>query len=84
MTYPLMLDRYHFFTQTAIFEKHWQADDIINFLQSQEGKDFNREDYTLYLLDVIARFILREKGHIKGDVARSMKIWGELLKYLKR
>lgn len=84
MTYPPMLDKYHFFTQTAIFEKYWQADDIITFLQSQEGKDLNREDYTLYLLDVIARFILREKGQIKGDIARSMRTWGELLKYLNR
>lgn len=84
MTYPPMLDRYHFFTQTAIFEKHWQADDIITFLQSQEGTGFSREDYTLYLLDVIARFILREKGQINGDIARSMKIWGELLKYLNQ
>ena len=82
MTYPPMLDRYHFFTQTTIFEKRWQADEIITFLQSQEGKDFNREDYTLYLLDVISRFILREKGQIEGDIARSMKIWSELLKYL--
>lgn len=82
MTYPPMLDRYHFFTQTAIFEKHWQAKEIMEYTQSAEGNWIDTNVYKLYLLDVIARFAIREKGNISGDVAHSMNIWIELLKRL--
>lgn len=81
-TYPPMLDHYHFFTQTAIFEKHWQGKEIIEFLQSPDANWINRENYILYLLDIIARFTMREKGTVEGDIARSMKIWNDLLVYL--
>lgn len=82
MTYPPMLDRYHFFTQTAIFEKHWQAKEIMEYTQSAEGNWIDAIAYKLYLLDIIARFTIREKGNITGDVAHSMNIWIELLKRL--
>ena len=82
MTYPPMLDRYHFFTQTAIFENFWQGNDIVAFLQSKESAWVDKDAYTLYLLDIIARFTLREKGSINGDIARSMRIWNEILNYL--
>lgn len=82
MSYPPMLDRYHFFTQTAIFEKHWQVEEITTYLQSNKGNWINQEMYTLYLLDMIGRFTIREKGNVKGDIARSMKIWNDLLKYM--
>ena len=82
MTYPPMLDRYHFFTQTAVFEKHWQAKEIMEYTQSAEGNWIDAIAYKLYLLDVIARFTIREKGNISGDVAHSMNIWIELLKRL--
>jgi hypothetical protein len=82
MTYPPLLDRYHFFTQTAVFEKRWQAKEIISFLHSSNAACIEQEIYTLYLLDVISRFTIREKGKIEGDVARSMTIWIDLLVYL--
>lgn len=82
MTYPPMLDRYHFFTQTVIFENFWQGNDIVAFLQSKESAWIDKDAYTLYLLDIIARFTLREKGSINGDIARSMRIWNEILNYL--
>lgn len=84
MTYPPMLDRYHFFTQTVIFEKHWQGKEIIAFLQSPNANWVNREKYILYLLDIISRFTVREKGAVNGDIARSMKIWNDLLVYLNK
>ena len=82
MTYPPMLDRYHFFTQTAIFEKHWQADEIMAYAQSADGNWIDKAEYRLYLLDIIARFTIRERGNIDGDIAHSMDIWIELLKRL--
>lgn len=82
MTYPPMLDRYHFFTQTAIFEKHWQSDEIIAYIDSADGKWVDKTEYQLYLLDIITRFTIREKGHLSGDVAHSMRIWTGLLRRL--
>lgn len=84
LTYPPLLDRYHFFTQTAIFEKHWQGKEIVVFLQSPHADWIDRETYKLYLLDIIARFTLREKGKVEGDVARSMSVWIEILNTLNK
>ena len=45
MTYPPMLDRYHFFTQTAMFEKHWYSDEIIAYVESAEGDWVDKTEY---------------------------------------
>ncbi len=82
-SYPPMLDRYHFFLQTALFEKGWQLDDIAAYLRSEEGRWADPEALTLYLLDMIARFTIREKGRITGDIAHSMEIWTGILKNLQ-
>lgn len=83
LTYPPLLDRYHFFTQTAHFEKHWTPTEIIVYINSTEGKWIDREMYILYLLEVVSRFTIREKGHIMGDVSKSFAIWINLLEYLQ-
>ena len=79
-----MLDRYHFFTQTAIFEKHWSVEDIQNYMSSQEGCWIDAEKYRFYLLDIISRFTIREKGNIEGDMNKSFAIWFDLLDYLQK
>ncbi|MGN0282539.1 MAG: hypothetical protein ACI4B3_09600, partial [Prevotella sp.] len=84
MTYPPMLDKYHFFTQTAIFERHWKAVDIIRYIGSDEGKWVDADDYMAYLIEIIARFTIREKGNVNGDIAMSMKLWNELLSFLDK
>ncbi|MDO4163936.1 MAG: phosphotransferase [Bacteroides sp.] len=81
-TYPPMMDRYHFFTQTARFEKHWDAERTIAYVNSPEGEWIDRELYRLYLLEIISRFCIREKGKMEGDVAASFDIWIKLLEYL--
>ena len=82
MTYPPMLDRYHFFTQTAIFERHWTSQDIIRYIGSNEGKWINTDNYKAYLIEIIARFTLRERGKAEGDIAKSMTLWSDLLSFL--
>ncbi len=84
MTYPSGLDRYHFFTQTAIFEKHWGAKEIIRFMNSEGGEWMDKDCYTLYLLEIISRFTRREKGDVKGDMLMSFGIWNALLEYLQQ
>lgn len=83
MTYPPGMDRYHYFMQTAIFEKHWQAGEILSEIRSGNVKGLTLDGTTLYLLDVLSRFTARERGKVQGDVARSMRIWAEVLKGLR-
>ena len=82
MTYPAGLDRYHFFTQTAVFEKHWGADEIIAYTGSCEGKWIDWQLYAMYLLDVISRFTMREGGKVTGDAAAPFSLWGKVLEKL--
>lgn len=84
LTYPPQLDRYHFFTQTAIFEKHWSASEIIDYMESKKGSWIDKEKYPLYLIDVISRFTIREKGNVSGDIAKSFSLWTNLLEYLQK
>ncbi|MGM9758575.1 MAG: phosphotransferase [Parabacteroides sp.] len=83
-SYPLHLDRYHFFTQTAIFERHWGVGQIIEYLHSNDGRWMDKEDYTAYLMDMIARFTIREQGKVEGDIVLSMKLWNDLLAHLNQ
>ena len=79
-TYPPLLDRYHFFTQTALFERKWGADELLAQVQLRKD-DLPLEGYVLYLLDVISRFTIREQGKWSGDVAISLSVWLKLLAY---
>lgn len=80
MSYPPGLDRYHHFTQTAVFERHWNADDILAYAKSDEGKWIDRKLYAMYLLDVISRFTMREGGKVTGKAAEPFLLWSEVLK----
>ena len=82
MTYPAGIDRYHFFTQTAVFEKHWGADEILSYIHSDAGKWIDRQLYAMYLLDVISRFTMREGGKVSGDAAAPFCLWGKVLEKL--
>ena len=78
-SYPAGLDRYHFFTQTAVFEKHWGANEIISYMNCKEGLWIDREKYAMYLLDVISRFTMREGGKVTGEAVKPFALWGKVL-----
>ena len=82
MSYPSGIDRYHFFTQTAVFEKHWNADSVIAYISDESGKWIDKECYTMYLLDAISRFTMREGGKVQGSAATPFLLWGKVLKIL--
>ena len=79
VSYPAGLDRYHFFTQTAVFEKHWGADEIIAYIGSNDGSWIDKQLYAMYLLDVISRFTMREGGKVSGNAATPFALWGKVL-----
>ena len=82
MSYPAGIDRYHFFTQTAVFEKHWGADEIIAHMESKAGAWIDRQLYAMYLLDVISRFTMREGGKVEGEAAVPFTLCCKVLKRL--
>ncbi len=83
MSYPRGLDRYHFFTQTAIFENGWDVKDIISYINSTEGSWVDRSIYTLYLIDIISRFTVREKKKVTGEETEFFRIWADILQYIQ-
>ena len=81
LTYPPGIDRCHFELQTAIFEKRLSREDILEYIT---GRDVAyKRLLRLYLLDVISRFTIRERGNAGGDIARSLDTWCYLLKNIK-
>lgn len=83
-TYPPRLDKYHFFTQKAIFEAHWNVKEITAYVSSVEGRWIDRTQYVRYLMDMIARFVIRERGVWQGDMAKSLQIWLNVLAFLRK
>lgn len=81
-SYPPFLDRYHFFTQTAIFESHTDTAVIIEGIRNGAYPWLDVEQYKLYIIEVTARFTLREKGHPAPDILMSMHVWASLLTQL--
>ena len=82
MSYPPGIDRYHFFIQAAVFEKHWKSKDFAAYINSETGKWIDRELYAMYLLDVISRFTMRERGKVAGDAATPFALWGKILEHI--
>lgn len=82
MSYPKGLDRYHFFTQTAIFEKNWGADDITAFIENGNCKWIDKLLYKIYLLDMVSRFTIRENGKVNGEAAKPFFLWCKILESL--
>lgn len=81
LTYPPGIDCCHFELQTAIFEKRLSREDIVEYLT---GRDVAyKRLLRLYLLDVISRFTIRERGNANGDIANCLDIWCYLLKNIK-
>lgn len=76
-TYPKGLDKCHFLIQTAIFEEHLDSKRILKKITGEE-----KETVKLYLLDIIARYSMREQGTPSDHLKKMMNIWVELLQTL--
>ena len=80
MSYPKGLDRYHFWMQTAIFEKHWGMEELRRYICSVDGEWIDREMLEVYVLDVMSKYVMREGEKVK-DMGL-FGIWCSLLKEL--
>ena len=77
-TYPMGLDRYHFWMQTALFEKHWGVAELKRYMGSAEGTWIDREMLEMYLLDVMSKYVMREGGKVKE--LGMFGVWGGMVK----
>lgn len=79
---PPVLDRYHFFTQTALFERKWGAEELITYMESEEGAWIDGKIYLLYLLEIASRFTAREKKKVEARESVIFSIWSRLIIHL--
>ena len=77
MMYPKGLDRYHFWMQTAVFEKHWGVEELARYMGSNEGKWIDMEMLEMYLLDVMLKYVMREGGKVKE--LGLFGVWGGMM-----
>ena len=82
---PPFMDAFHFFTQTAIFEKKMSTNEILNKYENvkYEFKPYiDNPDlvYQCYLLAVIAQYTQRDKGIFDENVKNMIQTWIQLLK----
>lgn len=82
-SYPHGLDKYHFFSQTAYFEKGWQAEEIISYMNRDEGTWIDKQHYSMYLLDMISRFTTREGKKVEGSETALFAFWSNLLHFMQ-
>lgn len=79
--YPVFLDAIHFFFQTSIFEKKWDADKLWKEYHKNKIKDLFDDPLIAllsYLIDIISLYVNREHGEFEGDIRHCMDIWMSL------
>lgn len=78
MSYPPMLDRYHFHVQQSLHVAHLHPSRIMEAMKRQAW--FSHDDFSLYLLDMISRYLYRENGQsLSGSLMSMLASWTELL-----
>lgn len=76
---PVGMDRYHFFTQTAFFERHWSAEELMSFCQTPDGAWIDTEQLIYYLLLILSRFVGREPVDRKMSDSALLAYWNHLI-----
>jgi hypothetical protein len=54
-------------------------DEIVAYMENEAGSWMDKEVYTMYLLDVISRFTMREGGIVTSEAAKPFALWGKVL-----
>lgn len=77
LSYPAMLDRYHFHIQQGIHVYHRSAEEIYDQISAEPW--FDGMMLKMYLLDMIARFVGREDGTLSQGLLDNLNIWHSLI-----
>ena len=85
-TYPKLLDVFHFFTQTRLYESDENADEILSdfkeyFVQGKLRALFENAyfSYLLYLVDIMNLYLGRDYGAFSEETIKNLKLWYELM-----
>lgn len=88
-TYPPYIDVFHYFTQSCIFEKNLDADQIFQIFIDEKSKKLFGElfeqpnvSYLEYLYSIISFYIDRDGGSMKIDDIRNLNVWLRLIDLL--
>lgn len=76
---PIGIDHYHFYTQTAFFEHHWKADELMAFAETRECSWFEVDQLLVYLLLILSRFVGREPEAIIMEDTELLAFWNQLI-----
>ncbi|MFR9545785.1 MAG: hypothetical protein SNJ29_09435 [Rikenellaceae bacterium] len=84
LSFPPCLDWFHFFTQTAKFERGLSAEQIVKlyFRSKEQHPDLSILSYKTYLLTIVSRCIDREKGKVSRDSDKKIALWLDILRRL--
>lgn len=87
LTYPPLLDYFHFLIQTAIFEEHLSEKEIADRYASQRNrltKIWEQPDNALkcYLLAIISIYLQRENNQLEEGSRKRFNLWLALLNEL--
>lgn len=87
MTYPPRLDEFHYRVQTAVFEKHLAATDLMARYRQEREELKNRwvhPDFFFrcYLLAVVSLYVDREEGELCEETRERVAFWVKLLQLI--
>lgn len=80
-TCPPGLDYYHFFTQSLVFEKHYNTKQIWQAYKQIKNSD---EEYLCYLLLIMALYLKRERKDTLPQIEEKMLLWIDQIKRIVR
>lgn len=78
-TCPMGLDKCHFLVQSAIFEKHLSAKQIMDFVEKEQVGGMDKGLLEMYLIAIIAIYVCREE---KKNMRINIGAYTELLKLI--
>lgn len=89
MTYPPRLDAFHYRVQTAVFEEHLAATDLMARYRREREELKNRwvhPDFSFrcYLLAVMSLYVAREEGELCEETRERVAFWVKLLQELEK
>ncbi len=87
LSYPAYFDWFHFFTQTAVFERGLEAEGIVEefykVVTTLNGKIREPKiEYMAYVLDIMSKYIDREKGELSEQTVVMVGRWSKIISLL--
>lgn len=88
-SYPPLLDYFHYFTQSCIYDKRWSSSEIWSEyfkVKKRVLSDVSSCDllYLCYLVSIILFYLNRDRGILNDIIGGCMSIWIDLIKKINK